>query len=173
MQQGRPLAYLSKSLSSRNRGLSVYEKELLAIVFAVTKWEHYLLGRHFIINTDHQSLKYLLEQRLATTCQFRWLSKLMGLDYEICYKKGKENLAADALSRVPSAQLLSMAVSKVHPTLFDDIKRGRVYMIYLVFMKLFGIIEYFIYLVFMKLFSIIEYFIVFHFFLIICIINFD
>ena len=80
-------------------GLSIYEKELLALVTAVTKWRHYLEGHHFIIRTDHQSLKYLLDQRITTPLQQNWLTKLLGLSFEIHYKKGKDNLAADALSR--------------------------------------------------------------------------
>ena len=53
MQDGHPIAFLSKALSPKNLGLSVYEKELLALVMAVTKWKHYLVGHHFIIRTDH------------------------------------------------------------------------------------------------------------------------
>lgn len=99
MQQGQPIAYFSKSLSIKQQAMSTYEKELLAIVMATHKWHSYLQGHHFIIKTDHQSLKYLLEQRLSTLLQQKWLAKLMGLDYEILYKKGKENVVADALSR--------------------------------------------------------------------------
>ena len=53
MQHGHPIAFLSKALSSQNLGLSVYEKELFALVLAVTKWKHYLVGHHFVIKTDH------------------------------------------------------------------------------------------------------------------------
>lgn len=52
MQSGRPIAYYSHSLSSRKRQCSIYERELMAIVFALQKWHHYLLGRPFIIRTD-------------------------------------------------------------------------------------------------------------------------
>lgn len=65
----------------------------------VTKWKHYLVDYHFIIKTDHQFLKYLLEQKLTSTLQHKWLTKLLGLDYEIQYKNGTKNLAVDALSR--------------------------------------------------------------------------
>lgn len=99
MQEGHPIAFWSKVLSLRDQVLSTYEKELMAVVLAVLKWRHYLLGRHFIIRTDHQSLKHLLEQRVATPFQQKWITKLLGFDYEIVYKVGKENLAADALSR--------------------------------------------------------------------------
>lgn len=102
MQKGRPLAFLSKGLAPKHQKLSTYEKELLAVVLATQKWRTYLQGHHFIIKTDHQSLKYLLEQKLTTLMQQKWLAKLMGLDYEIVYKKGKENVVADALSRLPT-----------------------------------------------------------------------
>lgn len=88
MQEGHPIAFLSKALSPQNLGLSIYEKELLALVMAITKWRHCLIGNHFIIRTDHQSLKYLLEQRLTNTLQHRWLAKLLGLDCEMQYKRG-------------------------------------------------------------------------------------
>lgn len=100
MQQGRPLAYMSKGLSPKHQGLSTYEKELLAIVLATQKWGSYLQGHHFVIKTDHQSLKYFLEQRLSSLLQQKWLAKLLGLDYEIVYKKGVDNKVADALSRL-------------------------------------------------------------------------
>ncbi|KAJ3685964.1 hypothetical protein LUZ61_015128 [Rhynchospora tenuis] len=100
MQNNRPIAYLSKSLGLRNQGLSTYEKELLALLTAVSKWRHYLIGGSFVIKTDQISLKHLLEQRVTTALQHKGLCKLLGLNYTIEYKKGKENKVADALSRV-------------------------------------------------------------------------
>lgn len=52
-----------------------------------------------MIKTDHQSLKFLLQQKLHTQLQKKGMAKLMGLDYTIQYKKGKDNVMADALSR--------------------------------------------------------------------------
>ncbi|XP_077215613.1 uncharacterized protein LOC143850231 [Tasmannia lanceolata] len=98
MQENRPIAFLSQALHGSNLSLSTYEKELLAIIVKVDKWRHYLMGRSYVIKTDQRSLNFLLEQRVATTAQQRGLSKLLGFDYIIEYKKGKENTAADALS---------------------------------------------------------------------------
>lgn len=57
MQEEHPIAYWSKGLSTKEEVLSTYEKELMAVVLAVLKWRYYLLGSHFIIKTDHQSLR--------------------------------------------------------------------------------------------------------------------
>jgi hypothetical protein len=73
---------------------------MLAIVKAVKKWHPYLLGKTFTVRTDQKSLKYLLEQRITTPTQTRWLLKLLGYDYKIEYKRGLENQGADSLSRV-------------------------------------------------------------------------
>ncbi|KAK8933404.1 hypothetical protein KSP39_PZI015802 [Platanthera zijinensis] len=100
LQQERPVAFFSKAFGPRNAGLSTYEKELLAIVMAVQKWRHYVMGSAFIIRTDHHSLKFMLEQKLATPAQQRYLSKLMGYDFKVHYKRGNENVCADALSRI-------------------------------------------------------------------------
>jgi hypothetical protein len=66
MQEGRPLAFTSKQLSERNMGKPIYEKEMLAILHVVDLWHPYLLGQCFQIKTDHQSLKYFLEQRISS-----------------------------------------------------------------------------------------------------------
>jgi hypothetical protein len=100
MQEGRPLDYLSQGLKGKNLALSTYENELLALVMAVRKWRHYLLGQSFRIRIDQQALKPLLEQRVGTPAQQKWVTKLLGFDFQVEYKCGRENKAADALSRV-------------------------------------------------------------------------
>ncbi|CAA0835568.1 Unknown protein, partial [Striga hermonthica] len=99
VQEGRPLAYLSKALGPARLGLSAYVKEMLAVVEAVRVWRRYLLGRRFRIVTDQQSLKHLLEQRIVTPEQQKFISKLMGFDFGIVYRPGRQNTVADSLSR--------------------------------------------------------------------------
>ena len=124
MQEGHPIAFISRHLKGKQLHLSIYEKELLAVVFAVQKWRHYLLPNHFVIKTDQKSLKYLLEQRLNTPIQQQWLPKLLEFDYEIQYRQGKENVVADALSRVEGAEVLHMALSVLECDLMQQIKQA-------------------------------------------------
>ena len=58
-----------------------------------------LKGKDFKVKIDHDSLKYFLEQRLSSEEQQKWVTKILGYDFEIVYKKGKQNVLADALSR--------------------------------------------------------------------------
>ena len=69
MQDQRPIAFHSQYLKDKYLHLSTYEMELMALASAVKKWRSYLLGRPFVVKTDHQSLKFLLEQSIATPSQ--------------------------------------------------------------------------------------------------------
>lgn len=121
MQHGKPIAFYSKGLGPKALALSTYEKELMAIVMAVQKWKYYLSHCQFIINTDHQSLRFLMEQRVTSVLQHKWLMKLLGLDYVIRYKKGLHNKAADALSRIPHSNADCLAISLSQPQWAQDI----------------------------------------------------
>jgi hypothetical protein len=71
---------------------------MMEILHALKKWNPYLIGRHFKVKTNHDSLKYFLEQRLSSKEQQKWVTKILGYDLEILYKKGKQNVVLDALS---------------------------------------------------------------------------
>jgi len=57
------------------------------------------MGQQFTVFTNQKSLKFLLDQRAADEGQQKWLSKLLGYNFEVKYKAGSENRVADALSR--------------------------------------------------------------------------
>lgn len=98
-QKGKPVAFFSKALGVKYQALSIYDKEMLAVILAVKKWHSYLVERHFFIKTDHQSLKFLSDQQAITPFQQKWVAKMLGYDYLIVYRKGAQNTVADALSR--------------------------------------------------------------------------
>jgi len=125
MQEGHPIAYLSKSVCHKNQALSTYEKECMALVMAVDKWRPYLKNQEFIIKTDHKSLLHLSEQRVTTKLQQKALLKLMDLRYRIIYKQGPTNQAADALSRCHSADIIA-PISHCQPVWIDKVKAGYV-----------------------------------------------
>lgn len=122
MQDQHPLAFLSQTLGPRLRTLSTYEKESLAVLMAVERWRSYLQTSEFVIRTDHRSLSCLDEQRLTTPWQQKALTKLLGLNYRIEYRKGALNQAADALSRRPEAAVC--AISVCVPRWLEDVKRS-------------------------------------------------
>lgn len=98
--------------------MSTYEKELVALVAAVKKWRPYVLGHPLTIKTDHQILKFLLEQKIGTPTQQRWVSKLLSYDFVVEYKKGQENKVVDALSRRNEKEELVVTLSVIsYPTL--------------------------------------------------------
>ena len=66
MQKARLITFHSQVLKGKSLHLSTYEKEPVALVTAVKKWRSYLVGKPFIVKTDQQSLKFLLEQRVGT-----------------------------------------------------------------------------------------------------------
>lgn len=100
VQDNHPIAYFSKALGVRNQQLSTYEKEFLAVMMAVDKWRAYLQRGQFTIVTDHKSLCNLEGQQLETDLQRKAMSKLVGMQFKFQYKRGADNGAADALSRV-------------------------------------------------------------------------
>nr|GEU49398.1 retrotransposon protein, putative, unclassified [Tanacetum cinerariifolium] len=100
LQNNKLICYFSRRLGTRMRIAATYQKELFAIVEAIYKWRQYLVGRQFIVRTDHKSVKELMQQVIQTPLQQKYVRKLMGFDFVIEYKPGASNQADDALSRV-------------------------------------------------------------------------
>ena len=76
---------------------------MLAILHALTKFRQYLVGSKFKIKTDHNNLKYFLEQKELNESRQKWVSKVQAYDFEIEYVKGKNNVVVDALSKPPTS----------------------------------------------------------------------
>ncbi|XP_011858923.1 PREDICTED: uncharacterized protein LOC105556439 [Vollenhovia emeryi] len=104
-EKERVIAYFSHVLNKAERNYCVTRRELLAIVEAIKFFRHYLLGRKFLIRTDHFSLKWLMSFRDLEGQLARWLERLQRFEFEIIYRKGCSHGNADGLSRRPCESL--------------------------------------------------------------------
>ena len=96
----KPICFASRKLAPREARYSTIEKECLAIVWAINKFEVYLWGRDFTLQTDHQSLTYLDKAKFSNARVMRWAMALQSFCFRIEQVKGVDNLDADYLSRV-------------------------------------------------------------------------
>ena len=94
-----PLMYASKKMLPREQNYSVGERQALAIVWVVNKFDRYLYGQHFILEIDHRPLEYLQTSHSKNPRIMRWSLSLQLYRYTIRYVKGSDNVTADYLSR--------------------------------------------------------------------------
>jgi hypothetical protein len=87
----------------------IYDKEMFSIMHELSKLKKYLVGGLFVVRTDHNSLRYFLEQRDLNEKQQKWVSKVKEYDFYIEYVKGKKNIFVDASSRRP----VSFSMTKI------------------------------------------------------------
>ena len=99
LQEGRPISFETHPIQGNYLHKTIYEKEMLEILHALKQWKPYLMGRKFKVKTYHDSLKYFLEKTLSLEEKQKWVTKMLSYDFEIIYKKGKQNVVPDALSR--------------------------------------------------------------------------
>jgi hypothetical protein len=95
-----PLYFSSRKLSTVEINYTTTEQEGLAMVFALQKIHHYLLGGHFKMFTDHSVLKYLVNKPLLGGRICRWLLLFQEYDFEIIVNPGRMNKGPDHLSRL-------------------------------------------------------------------------
>ena len=96
----RPISFASKALNSKQKQYCTTRKELLAVVAFTQHYEHYLLGRPFLIRTDHASLAWLMRFKKIGGQLCRWLEYLSRFAYTIQHRSGDKHSNADGLSRV-------------------------------------------------------------------------
>jgi len=98
-----PVAFLSKSLDEVQRNYDIGDKEMLAIIRALTEWRHLLEGaeHRFEILSDHQNLKSFMAAKNLNWQQARWSLYLSRFDFLLTHRPGKHCGKPDALSRCP------------------------------------------------------------------------
>lgn len=120
-QNGRPVAYMSRTLNAHEQNYPSVEKEATAIIEAVRKWSHFLKGRYFSIITDQKSISYMFDQtnhgKIKNSKILMWRIELNQYTYEIRHKPGEQNVAPDAFSRVCSSATSIKDLESLHKSL--------------------------------------------------------
>ena len=101
MQDDKPIAYASKALTDPETWYAQIEKELLAVVFAFTRFHQYVYGKEVKVESDHKLLESITKKTLsaAPPCLQRMLLQLQRHTFTLVYKPGKDMILADTLSR--------------------------------------------------------------------------
>ena len=107
LQEEQPVVYASRTLTDTEHRYSNIERELLGVVFGLERLHHYTFGKPITVETDHQPLTSIWKKTIATSSPRlqRLLLRLAQYDVNIKYLRGRENVIADALSRVTANKI--------------------------------------------------------------------
>ncbi|XP_076036803.1 uncharacterized protein LOC143022466 [Oratosquilla oratoria] len=94
-----PVAYASRKLLDREKRYSTIERECLAVVFSISRFDYYLRGKEFVLEVDHKPLLYLATFKGKNDRLLRWALALQAYKFRVVHIAGKDNLGADLLSR--------------------------------------------------------------------------
>jgi hypothetical protein len=99
-----PISFARRKLSTTKHNYTMTEREGLAMVYALQKFRHYLLGSHFKMYTDHSALRYLVNKPVLGGRICRWILLFQEYDFEVIVKPGKFNSGPDHLSCILSGE---------------------------------------------------------------------
>jgi hypothetical protein len=112
-QVERPIAYVSRGLKPAETRYDTTHLEMLAVVYGIQKFRHYVFGTKFLLQTDHRALQGLMKRKDLNGRVARWVTTLQEFDFDIEYRKGSANANADALSRLPVTKTIAVLQSEV------------------------------------------------------------
>lgn len=120
-----PVQFASRKMNEAERNYSACEREALAVIFALQKFRPYLLSAEtFRLITDHQALKYAFQKKDVHGRLARWLDLLAEYNFEVVYRPGRENSAADFLSRQGGLSAVPDSPDEEEPALTTSISQN-------------------------------------------------
>lgn len=128
LQEGHPMAFESHKLSEVERKYTAQEKELLAVIYCLRIWRHYLLESKFLVKTDNSAVSHFLMQLKLIPKQAHWQEFLAEFDFQFEHMAGHTNQVVDALIRKADLAALkvlaSLSSSAVTTTIKERIKES-------------------------------------------------
>ncbi|SJL18814.1 uncharacterized protein ARMOST_22415 [Armillaria ostoyae] len=127
----RLVAFMSKALTATERNYEIYDKELLAIMLALSEWRHYLMGtlEDVKIWTDHQNLQYFHKPQKLNRRQARWVTELAEYHFILKHKPGTANVKADLLREDDNGDITVLSPehfrAMIMPTISETHERVR------------------------------------------------
>jgi hypothetical protein len=113
-QDGNNVAYISRALSSAERNYGITEREVLAAIWAMEKLQYYLVMRKFKLITDHKAIEEIHKKREFGSPRIqRWLERLGRFSFDPVYRKGKELITSDALSRSGAEDINTVNITEL------------------------------------------------------------
>lgn len=125
-QEGKPIAFASRTLTDTESRYAQIEKEMLAVTYGLTKFHHYTYGRDVLVVTDHKPLVSITRKPLSKAPRRlqNLLLKAQEYNYTLEYRPGKSIPVADALSRAPLTEG-GPAKEKVHHVFYTPFRKDR------------------------------------------------
>lgn len=127
LQDDAPVLYASRKLTGTEKRYSQIEKECLSIVFAQTRIPYFLLGRSFVVETDHKPLLQISKKPIDSMSMRlkRWMLALQSYDFDLRFIQGRANVLADALSHNPLQESIPSDEGKCESTICYNLKAAR------------------------------------------------
>jgi len=102
----KPIYFISRTLNSHEKNLDIVEKEALAIFWSITRLRCFLLGREFVVFSDHKPLQFIFNSEKSSPKVLRWKMQLQEYNFRVEHCSGKSNVVADSLTRVNAMDFL-------------------------------------------------------------------
>ena len=126
VQAGRPIAYASKTLNPAQRNYSVTEKECMAVQWSPQYFHCNVHGATLTVYTDYIALKSILATKDPKGRIAKLIVDIWSYEFNLAYRKGKENMDADALSRIAILERIErIHMQETHFVSLEEMKKEQ------------------------------------------------